>query len=283
VTIAGVGMMGGSLGLALREKKLAGEVMGWGRNEDKLRAARKMRALDSWTLNREEALKNSELLVLATPVGVTARIGPEWIAAAPGRCLVTDLGSVKGKEVERLTRLAVSPRAYVSSHPLCGSEKTGISAARSDLFENRICLLTPVAATRKSALGEMQRFWQYLGMRVFALAPARHDRIVASVSHLPHLLAAALVNRVGDEKLLPYTGTGFRDATRIAASDEGLWTGIIDRNRKEVIRELQRFGKDLDSLEKLIESGESATLKSWLRKAQLRRRKLELVFEQDDR
>ena len=274
VTIVGVGMMGGSLGLALRKKGLTKEVAGWGRNERRLRAARQQGAITSWTHDFRQALAGSELIVFATPMPVTRRLAAEWFPAVPKGCLITDLGSVKGGNVSELTELSPPECGYASSHPLCGLEMSGVSAADPDLFEGRLCILTPVPKTKKRALSEVQKLWQALGMRVISVAPARHDRIVASVSHLPHLLAAALVNRVSDEKLTGYVGTGFMDATRIAASEPGLWTGIVGQNRKEILRELNEYIKSLNSLKKIIEGEGEAKLKSWLQKASLRRKKL---------
>ncbi len=273
-TIVGVGLMGGSLGMALKKKGLAGKVVGWGRNERKLNSARKLKAIDSWTLDRREALKGADLLVFATPTSITDRLAPEWFAEAPAGCLITDLGSVKGETVRKLTGLTPPSRFYVSSHPLCGSEKTGVAAARPDLFEKHLCILTPVAGTKKRALGDLQKLWQSLGMKVSSMAPARHDRIMAAISHFPHLVASALVNQVGDEQLLDYVGTGFLDTTRIAAGSPTLWSEIVLQNRKEIISELDRWLKGSKELRKLLTSNNSAGLELWLRRAKTRRQKL---------
>lgn len=274
VAIVGVGLMGGSLGMALREKVLAEKVMGWGRSVSKLRTAQKVGAIGSWTLSREEALDQAGLLVFATPMNVTKQIGPAWFVSVPPGCLITDLGSVKGKVVEELTEITGPSLSYVSSHPLCGSEKTGVTAARPDLFEDRLCLLTPVAKTKKRALSEIQNLWQALGMRVVSMAPLRHDRIMAAVSHLPHLAAAALVNQVGDEKLLDYVGTGFLDSTRIAASDPLLWLEIIRQNRENISRQLELLADNLELLKKIIQEDQVSRLRAWLQNARLRRQKL---------
>ncbi len=277
VTIVGLGFMGGSLGLALKDKHLAGEVVGWGRSEEKLEKARKQGAVDRWTMDRDDALSNADLLVFSTPGSVTRRLAPEWFARAPSGCLMTDLLSVKGGLVDTLTGFTGPRRYYVSSHPLCGSERTGASAARPDLFAGRLCLITPVRGTKKPAIGEIQKLWQALGMNVVSLAPASHDRVVAAVSHLPHLSAAALVNRIGDEKLLSYSGTGLLDTTRIAASSPVLWTEIIMENSKEVLGQIDGLLESLALVKKFLQAGDSSRLGAWLRKAGVRRQKLNIT------
>ena len=274
VTIVGVGMMGGSFGMALKKAGLAKEVTGWGRNESKLKKAQSLGAIDNWSLDRASALDGSNLLVFAAPGEVTAALSQEWMSGAPPGCLITDLSSVKSDLPAALTSLTGPSRYYVSSHPMCGSERSGVEAARSDLFRGRLCFLTPVAKTKKRSLREIQSLWQALEMRVVSLSPARHDRIVAAVSHLPHLMAAALVNRVGDQRLLDFTGTGFADMTRIAASDPLLWLEIIRQNRANISRQLELLADNLELLRKRIKEGQFSHLRSWLQKARLRRRKL---------
>lgn len=270
--IVGVGLMGGSLGLAVRERRLAREVVGWGRKAERLEAARRQGALDGWSLSREEALPGADLLVFAAPIGVTAALAAEWIPAAPPNCRITDLMSVKGSLPEKLTSLTGPSRSYVSSHPLCGSERTGAAAARSDLFAGRLCLLTPVAGTKKPAISALQSFWQGLGMRVVSLPPARHDRILAAVSHLPHLAAAALVNLLGEERMLDFAGSGLLDATRIAGSDPDLWAEILLLNRGEALGALDRLRAALGRARDLLSGSDAAALKSYLSAASRRRR-----------
>ena len=274
VTIVGVGLMGGSLGMALKEKGLAKEVVGWGRNEGRLAAAREMGAIDRGTLDRGEALAGADLLVFAAPIGVTSRIAPEWFAEAPPGCMITDLLSVKGAVVEDLTALAGPRIYYASSHPLCGSEETGVGAARADLFEGNLCLLTPLPKTKKRAIGEAQKLWQALGMSVLPMAPTRHDQVVAAVSHLPLILASALISQIGDEKLLRFSGTGLRDATRIAGSSPAMWAEIINVNKKAVLEEIDRMLETLMLVKQHVKSGEPVRIKSWLQQASRRRRKM---------
>ena len=282
VTIVGVGLMGGSLGMALKEKGLAKEVIGWGRNERRLDGARELGAIDRWTRDRGEALAGADLLVFATPIGVTARLAPDWFEEAPSGCLITDMISVKGKVVERLTGLTGPRRYYASSHPLCGSEETDAGAARADLFDNRLCLMTPVHATKKRALGEIQKLWQALKMKVVSLAPARHDQVVAAVSHLPHLIAAALINRIGDEKLLQFSGTGLLDATRIAGSSPALWTEIMTENRQAVLNQIDGMLETLKLVRQYVASNDPARIADWLRKASLRRKKLNITTKEEE-
>ncbi len=275
VTIAGVGLMGGSLGLALKERGLAGEVVGWGRNRARLDRAVERGAIDRGTRAPEEALAGCRLLVFATPGTVTEKLAREWFPLLPPGCRITDLISVKGKLVETLTGLTPARSSYVSSHPLCGSEQAGVEAARADLYRDQLCLITPVAGTKKTAIGEIQKLWQSLGMNVVSMAPARHDRVVAAVSHLPHLAAAALVNQIGDEKLLSFAGTGLRDATRIAGGSPALWAEIVAANRRQIIPQIDGLMENLMLAKQHVKSGDPARIGLWLRKAALRRKKLE--------
>jgi prephenate dehydrogenase len=274
VTIVGVGLMGGSLGMALKEKGLAKEVMGWGRNEGRLAAARELGAIDRGTRDRGEALSGTDLLVFATPIGVTSRIAPEWFAEAPPGCLITDMISVKGTVVDNLTGLTGPRRYYASSHPLCGSDETGVGAARPDLFDGKLCLITPVPKTKKPAIGGVQSLWQALGMTVISMAPTRHDQVVAAVSHFPLLAASALINQIGDEKLLKFSGTGLRDTTRIAGSSPAMWAEIITENKKAVLEEIDRMLETLMLVKQHVKSGDPARIKAWLQQASRRRRKM---------
>jgi len=273
-TIVGVGLMGGSLGMALKGHGLAEEVVGWGRNKDRLAAARELGAIDRGTLDMGGALYGADLLVFATPIGVTSRIAPEWFAAAPPDCVITDMVSVKGRLVDNLTGLAGPRIYYAGSHPLCGSEETGVGAGRADLFEGKLCLITPVPKTKKRAIGEVQKLWQALGMRVISIAPTRHDQVVAAVSHLPLILASALINQIGDEKLLRFSGTGLLDATRIAGSSPAMWAEIITENKKSVLEEIDRTLETLMLVKQHVKSGDPARIKTWLQQARRRRRKM---------
>ncbi len=275
VTIVGVGLMGASLGMALKGKGLAKEVVGWGRNQGRLDEAAKLGAIDRGTRDRAEALAGCNLLVFATPGEVTARLAGEWFPQTPPGCRITDLVSVKGKLVETLTGLTPPRRSYVSSHPLCGSERTGAASARPDLYQNQLCLITPVAGTKKTALSWIQKLWQSLGMSVVSMAPARHDRVVAAVSHLPHLVAAALVNQIGDEKLLAFGGTGLKDTTRIAGASPALWAEIVTENRREILTQIEGIMENLMLVKQHVKSGDPARIGQWLRKAALRRKKLD--------
>ncbi len=275
VTIVGVGLMGGSLGLALKARGLAKEVVGWGRNQGRLDEAVKLGAIDRATRDRDDALSGCQLLVFATPGTVTGKLAAEWLPVTPPGCRITDLVSVKGSLVETLTKLTPARSSYLSSHPICGSEQTGVGAARADLYEKQLCLITPVAGTRKTAIGEIQKLWQLLGMTVVSMAPARHDRVVAAVSHLPHLAAAALINQIGDEKLLRFGGTGLRDTTRIAGADRALWAEIVTVNRREILTQIEGMMENLMLVKQHVKSGDPARIAQWLRKAALRRKKLD--------
>ena len=257
LVIVGVGLLGGSLGMAARGRGLAAHVVGVGRDQTRLRKAQSLRAIDSFTLHAREALAGADALVLALPPRQIREAWGEladWIA--PGT-FVTDVGSVKAGIVAAAEAALAPGVLFVGSHPMAGSEKSGIEAARADLYQGAACLITPTAATGPGTLAIAREFWQTLGMRVTELDPAAHDALLAGISHLPHLAAAALMctlhsGGVSAETLARIAGPGLRDTTRIAASDPELWSQIFSENAPALldsldalIAELQRWRKHL--------------------------------------
>ena len=184
------------------------------------------------------------------------------------------MASVKGGLVEKLTKLTGTEKYYAGSHPICGSEETGVNAARADLFDGNLCLLTPVPKTKKRAIAEVQSLWQALGMTVVSMAPTRHDQIVAAVSHLPLLVASALINQIGEEKILRFSGPGLRDLTRIAGSNPTMWAEILTVNKKAVLDRLDGMMETLMLVKQHVKSEEPSRIKAWLQQA--RRRQLRM-------
>jgi prephenate dehydrogenase len=273
VAIIGVGLIGGSIGLALRQRGLAEEVVGVGRRTSSLEKAAEFGTIDRGATNLAEGVAGADLAIVATPVAAIVDAVRSVAQAAP-RAAITDVGSTK-TEICRSLRAAddgdsraavVSPGRFVGSHPLAGDHRTGPEYARGDLFEERTVVITPQDDTPPGLVERFQEFWQSLGAEVVLLSPEEHDRALAATSHLPHLVAAALAAATPEE-WLRLTGAGWADATRIAAGDAELWTQIFGQNRAGVIDALRRFEHKLQSLEKSIIVGDDAALLAGLQEA----------------
>jgi len=278
MTIAGVGLIGGSLAAAAREAGLVGEIVGFGRTTANLNVARE-RGLVDRIVTDDAAAADADLIVLAAPVETCGVLAARFRAAARAGTIVTDVGSVKGTLVDALEAAWPDPARVVGAHPIAGSEASGAGAARADLFRGRRCILTPTARTAPSALGLVRTLWEGVGARVEEMSPATHDAILARVSHLPHVLAYALVAAVADgtvdgHRLLDYAGTGFLDATRIAASPPEVWRDIGLANRPAIADALREFRAALDALMGTIDAGDAAALERTLSRAAVARRGL---------
>jgi prephenate dehydrogenase len=266
VTIVGVGLIGGSIGLALRERKLAERVIGVGRRAASLRKAKKIGVVDATTLHIDEGVADADLVVVATPI---AQIVDQIRSAAAGcssGTLITDAGSTKASIVKSLDGQLPDSVRFVGSHPLAGSEKSGPQAARADLFEGRVAVVTPCRSTKAGAAEDAADFWSALGATVFMMTPEQHDAALASTSHLPHFLASALAAATPPADL-PLTATGWQDTTRIAAGDPQLWSQIFLDNRRNVLKSLARFEKTVHRAKAAIERGDAKALEKLLTEA----------------
>ena len=251
IAVIGPGLLGGSLVRAIgkRRDRTAGEaieVRVWGRRREPVAALEAEGIAAIASIELEEVTRGADLVILATPVGVMGDRTREMIEAgalAPG-AIVTDVGSVKASVVAELEPLVTGAGGcFVGSHPMAGSEKTGLEHASADLFVGAACLVTPTAATPEEAMERVEAFWQWLGGRIARLSPGEHDRAVAMVSHLPHLVAALLVESVlgKSPELGAFAGGGFRDSTRIASGAAEMWTEILSENREAVREALAHF------------------------------------------
>ncbi len=266
LTIVGVGLIGGSIGLAARRRGLAGRVVGAGRNAASLERARAVGAIDAASLDLTAAVAEAEVAVFCTPVD---RIAEQVLAAAPGCApgtLLTDAGSTKAAIVGQLDGRLPPGIVFVGSHPIAGSERRGPDHADADLFQGRLTVVTPGPATDPAAVERTVAFWQALGSRVRRMSPEEHDRALAFTSHLPHLLAAALAGALPDG-LRDLTATGFRDTTRIAGGDPALWTGIFAQNRTAVLAALEALTDRLQAFRAALEAGDAAALDDLLTQA----------------
>ncbi|MDA1050453.1 MAG: prephenate dehydrogenase/arogenate dehydrogenase family protein [Planctomycetota bacterium] len=273
VTIVGVGLIGASIGLALRERDLAEFVIGVGRRSSTLRKARQRGAVTSTTTDLPRGVRDSQLIVICTPVErITASV-LESAEHCPAGTLITDAGSTKAeivRAVDRALKSISNQVAFVGSHPMAGSEKTGPAHAQANLFDGRVAVVTPSKQTSDKAVEQVEQFWQLLGSKVVRMSPKDHDLSVAAISHMPHLVASALAAATPDEELL-LASTGWLDTTRIAGGDPDLWRQILVENRAGVLKSLDKFEKVLASLRRALERDEQEKLLQLLEAGKQRR------------
>ncbi|MCP5524856.1 MAG: prephenate dehydrogenase/arogenate dehydrogenase family protein [Verrucomicrobiales bacterium] len=269
VSLIGVGLLGGSLGMALRRRRLADEVWGLVRREASLAECLEQGAADFTTLNPEHAVRDADLVVLCTPVGQMSGLLERCLPSLAPGALVTDVGSVKARLVaclEEPTRRAGG--VFVGSHPMAGSEHTGVVHGRADLFEGAVCVVTPTDDTPAEAVEQVEALWQAVGGRPLRLAPAAHDELVSRASHLPHLVAGALVQEVLRADLPPeqalLCATGFRDTTRVASGSVEMWRDIALQNATCLDRVLGDFAERLARLRTAIRDGDGSAIRDFL-------------------
>lgn len=279
LTVAGVGLIGGSLALAAREAGLVGEVVGFGRSEANLRVALDRGIVDRVAREPAAAAAGADAVLLAAPVGACAALADAFRPHVGPHTLLTDVGSVKGGLVDALEARWPEPGRVVGAHPIAGSEAAGASAARADLFRGRLCILTPTRTTQAEALAAVRSLWEGVGARIEEMDAALHDAILARVSHLPHLVAFALVDavtgaRAAGRSIDGYAGSGLLDTTRIAASSPELWRDIALANAGPLRVALAEFRSALDRLEQLVASGDAAGLEAAIASVRAARRAL---------
>lgn len=270
ITIVGLGLIGGSLGMAIRRRRLARTVVGLSRTAATLRAAKRRGAIDAGTTDPRRAIQGADLVVLATPADTIVPLAKRLAWFMPRGSVLTDVGSVKGGIVRSLERAMPRGVAFVGAHPLAGSEQRGIAAARANLFDGSVCIMTATSQTDARALKRVLGLWKPLVRRVVVMHPARHDRLLAAVSHVPHLIAFCLVNATEDEarSLAPRS---FLDATRVAQSDPALWDDILLGNRAALLAAVGRFDRQWRVLRTQVAQGNRAALLRFLASAQAKR------------
>lgn len=270
VAIVGVGLIGGSIGLALRKRGLAERVVGVGRRPESLRVAKRIGAVDATTTRLSSGVENAELVVVCTPVEQIVDQVREAAESCAEKGLITDAGSTKGSIVSRLNGSLPRGVRFVGSHPLAGSEKSGPSTANAMLFEGRTVVITPTAASQRQDVRKLAQFWKSLGAKTVECTAEEHDAALAATSHLPHLLASALAAAT-PTACLPLTATGWADTTRIAAGDPELWTQIFTDNKQHLLNALGRFEGMLASLRDAVERNDRRRLFKLLKEAKQNR------------
>jgi prephenate dehydrogenase len=281
VAVCGVGLLGGSLGMALRQRGMAARVVGVGRDANRLALAQERGAVDDWTLSLAEGCAEADLIVLCGPISTILDQLPQVSAAAPSGAIVTDVGSTKQSIVQRAAQLARDDVYFIGSHPMAGSEKSGVAYADENLFEGATVVLTPDLMTHDNALGAGRDLWQSVGGRIVEMLSPRHDRVVAMLSHLPHVAASALVEqarRGGEpdaEILRAVAGAGFRDTTRIAQGGAAMWTDILTDNAEAVVDSLDSLIDVLSEIRRDIHQGDADSVRSFLETAAAHRARFE--------
>lgn len=267
VTIIGTGLLGASLALALRDRGYTGRIVGVGRREKTLQMARDLGCFDGLTTSTAEALAEGRELpgdeghmaVLAAPLGHFEEIFTKVAAADDPGLIITDVGSTKASVCAMAARHLPDASRFVGSHPMAGSEQQGPTAAEIGLFFGKPCVVTPTGQTDTYAVRQVDLLWSLIGMRLVKMSPEEHDQSVALISHLPHAVAALLVN-LTDSNALDVASTGFADTTRIAAGDPTLWFDIFDNNKPAVLESLDKMVGAIQQFRMILESGDEAEM-----------------------
>lgn len=277
VAIIGMGLMGGSLGLALKRSALP-EVRVYARRDETRRLVVEMGAADVACESPIEALHGADMVVFCLPVCSIPDAVRDCLPAYQPGCIITDVGSTKAELVASLEQMLCGSGAiYVGSHPMAGSEKSGMEHARADLYKGTVTAVTPSVKTPDYALKAVAQLWEGVGSRVVRLSPERHDKLVARTSHLPHLTAALLAATVGremDNEVPLFCGAGFRDSTRVASGAPEMWRDIVKSNEESILGELKAFDQSLRDLITSIENKDYDAISRFLAAARQSRRDL---------
>ena len=278
ITIIGVGLLGGSIGLAVKRRKLVspGGVAGFVRRTASLKDCEKAGAVDFATTDLLAAVWDADLVILCTPLAQMRWRIRQMLPALKRGAIVTDVGSVKAGVVRELESLVAEAGAhFVGSHPMAGAEKTGVGAASADLFANAICAVTPTRKSNPAAVRKVEQFWKLLGARTLRLAPGQHDLLVSRSSHLPHVVAAGLAGHILDparsRRQAALCANGFRDTTRIASGSPEMWRDIALANRKNLRRALEGFIFDLKKFQRALAGADAKAISKFFETARTRR------------
>ncbi len=277
VTIIGVGLLGSSFALSLRRIGYNGIITGVGRKEENLIKAKDRNIIDEYSTDPAEGVAGADIVMLAAPVGQFETIAEDIINDLKDGAIVTDVGSVKGNLVRRLDNMMPEGVSFVGAHPIAGKERAGLDAATSELFWGAKCIITPTVSTDKDSLEHITELWKQLGCRVLHMTPEEHDTVYSAVSHLPHVVAYALVNSILDlrEDIMDFGGKGLKDMTRIALSPTELWQDICAQNRDNILESLRDFSSHIANMTKLFEESDWKGLEKEFIKAKEARQRIE--------
>lgn len=269
VTIAGVGLIGGSLALAARAAGLVGEVVGLGRGAANLETARRRGIVDRYSHDPLEAARDADLLLLAVPVGELAAVARACAPALRAGAVISDVGSVKASVVRDVEALLPAGLAFVGAHPIAGTEASGAAAADADLFRGGRCILTPGAGSTPEAKAKIRALWEGVGMRVDEMDAARHDAVLAWVSHLPHAIAFSFIDALAavDPSYAGFAGPSFRSLTRVAASSPEMWRDIFLANSEQVDAAVSRLLTVLEALRRAVAARDAPAVLALLQRA----------------
>ncbi len=265
VTIVGVGLIGGSIARGLKKHGLCKTIMGYSPNEAELQKAVALGVIDDYAVDLADAVNGSDIIILATPVGVFTELFAQLKDIVDESAILTDVGSTKQSVVAAARQgMGCLPKRLVPGHPIAGTEKSGVEASFDSLFENRCTIITPLADTDPEAVAKVRGMWEGLGAEVVEMTPEHHDHVLAATSHLPHVLAFALVDTLAHlhehNEIFRFAAGGFRDFTRIASSDPIMWRDICLDNRDAILEVLRIYEKQLAILEKAIKTGDAEKL-----------------------
>ncbi|HKS90131.1 MAG TPA: prephenate/arogenate dehydrogenase family protein [Stellaceae bacterium] len=280
VALIGIGLIGSSLARVLRRDNPETEIVACARRAETLAAARRLGLADRTADDPAAAVKDADLVVLATPLSAYADIAARIAPTLAHGVIVTDVGSVKGAAIQAVQPLLPDGVHFVPGHPVAGTEHSGPEAGFAELFAGRWCILTPPPETDPAAVAKITALWELAGMRVVTMAAEHHDKVLAVTSHLPHLIAYTIVGTATElghdlqSEVVAYSAGGFRDFTRIAASDPVMWRDIFLENREAVLELLQRFSEDLTALQRAIRRGDGETLHQWFTRTRAIRRSI---------
>jgi prephenate dehydrogenase len=269
ITVLGVGLIGASFALAMKKKGFCLHVSGFGRSRENLEKAMARGIIDSFDTDPAAACRDSDLVLFSTPGGSFLDIARRSSSAFKEGSIVTDAGSVKGNLVSEMEKIMPDGVHFIGGHPIAGSDRSGIESAHEGLFLDARCIVTPTPRSDKAALKKVSDLWTALGAKVITMEPGEHDRIYAAVSHLPHVIAYSLVSMVAgiDPSYLEFSGQGFRDMTRIAASSQELWRDVCMLNRENLVEMISVFQKNLDSLSRYLRASDADSLEREFGKA----------------
>jgi len=277
ITIIGVGLIGGSLGLALKEKKPNFKIIGIDKQKI-IKKAIARGAIDEGTVNLEEGIKEADIIIIATPVKTILDILTQIAPFLKKGCLVTDTGSIKQQIVQKANKILSKDVFFIGGHPMAGSEKYGIESADPYLFHNKTYILTPTHKNNLGALEKISSLIKVIGAKRLILDPLEHDKIVSAVSHLPQIIAVSLINAIGELALrgnnnnyFKAVGEGFKDMTRIASSPYKMWEDIYDTNQENILEMIQEFKNYLEVMEDKLKNNPNS-LKEEFQEAQMLRK-----------